>query len=354
MKIGVLTLHYSHNYGAVIQCYALMYNLKKMGHEVILINRQRDNEINELSILQKCLNVLIPYPFYSFENKYLHPQTIRINTNEGMSELKKYDFDAIIVGSDQVWRKEYTNVGLNYFLDFADDLSLKRISYAASFGKDTWNYDDNWSESVKRFLSSFDAISVREMSAVSICHNQFDVNAIPVLDPTLLLTSLDYCKIFSLKKNKKVGIAYYVLDENNTTKQIAQRISEDNNQQISNLLNSPSKSILGRITKIFHRISVVEWLSLIYNSTFVITDSFHGMVFSIVFRKQFLVIGNINRGLSRFSSLLEILGLTDRLITGENMFDYAILNNKIDYQNVNSILEEEIEKSNSFLIKSLQ
>ncbi len=350
MKIGILTLHYSHNYGAVLQCFALCKTLKNMGLCPMLIDRQLNRKTSKLSFLQKLLHFFRPYPFFEFKKKYLKPITREINNDIDMLTLAS-EFDAVIVGSDQVWRKEYTDVGYNYFLDFVDD-KTKKIAYAASFGKDNWQYDEDWTSSIKKLLIRFSNISVREFSGIQICQKDLDCKNVEfVLDPTLLLDAQEYKSCFSVKNNNKDVIASYILDNTDSSNLLKKLVSKETNLLVLDLLENSSKG--KRVFK--KKITVNQWINSIANSKLILTDSYHGMLFSIIFNKQFIVLSNNNRGKDRFTSILKLIGLENRILS--NNFSESDIHNlliePIDYNEVNIILEKKRTFSLNFLEKAL-
>ena len=259
-------------------------------------------------------------------------------------------FDVVIVGSDQVWRKQYINdqYYTSYFLDFVDSKKTKKIAYAASFGKDAWEGDDDI-HVISQLLKDFTAISVREKSGISICKNRFNIENIEhVLDPTLLFNKDFYLSQIISKYDtssiKSGGFVTYVLDEEEKKKNIIEFVKEKTNlQNIHNLKGFKTSN------KIY---SVPEWLFSFASADFIVTDSFHGMIFSIIFEKEFIVIGNKSRGLERFYSLLNLLGLKERLIIDDNDLSEKAFN-KINFADVNKILNLQKEHSLKFLSISI-
>lgn len=259
-------------------------------------------------------------------------------------------FDVVIVGSDQVWRKKYINYKYykSYFLDFVDSTKTKKVAYAASFGKDYWE-GENDSEEIAKLLQDFISVSVREALGVDICKDTFNYDkAVHVLDPTMLIGKEFYQNEIIAKyaeaNTHKGGLLTYVLDEVVEKKEIIEFVQK----------NSGLKSVhhLKGFNASHVTFTVPQWVVSFANADFVVTDSFHGMVFSIIFEKEFVVIGNESRGMDRFISLVSKLGVEDRLI-----FDVKDLEGKelekIDYNRVNKILEDEKKKSLEFLNGSL-
>lgn len=370
MKIGILTLPIAENYGGILQAVALYRYLYNQGHDVVLIYKETEPKIFKEIIKQ----ILSKIPFHNFkgikttnnqkawrERKKFHrpfieKEIFKISENlYTKQDLEKFankeNFDAIIVGSDQVWRKAYIDDKYykSYFLDFVDSKKTKKIAYAASFGKDYWE-GQNDIEDISKLLHDFKAISTREKSGIDICKNSFDYeDAKHVLDPTLLTNKEFYKNEIILKYDtsrvSKGGLLTYVLDEDNEKKEIINFVKEK-----LHIININHLKGFNSFKTIY---SIPEWLASFSNADFVVTDSFHGMVFSIIFEKNFVVIGNKTRGIDRFLSLLSLLELEDRLIF--NLSDKEKLKFEcIDYSKVKFILEKEKKKSVEFLLKNLR
>ena len=206
------------------------------------------------------------------------------------------DFDAVIVGSDQVWRPSFVANIKDMYLHFAQNYHIKRIAYAASFGVDNWEYSSKQTQVCSELANKFDAISVREESAIKLCREHLGVDATWVLDPTLLLTKEDYlpiCKEVPVCSEKYLAV--YVLDENDVVTATYEKEAMDRGLIVKKFY-AASKSTL----------TVPEWLAMFRDASYVVTDSFHGTVFSIIFGKEFKCIYNKNRGAARFESLMNL------------------------------------------------
>ena len=327
-RIGILTFHFSnHNYGALLQTYASVVMLRERGFEPTVINLITDEVLNCKSIFTSFTNLLFPNPFEKFRKKFI-PRTNFIANEKALSDLNDV-FDVFYTGSDQVWRQEFAQEKLmHYFLNFVDESKL-RISYAASFGKDELDIDSRLINVIKNNLKKFNAISVREDSGVVICKTHFDVTAIKVLDPTLMLDINDYAPIIYSEKNKKKFhkyIAYYEL-----THSIGE---SDNASKIASILDLPLFNIYKKkvnlpvIDSIFSSIS--NWLFNISQSDYVVTNSYHCMIFAILYKKDFIVLGSEFGGNSRVISLLESLEISNRFFTNFNEIEIRELK-PIDY-----------------------
>ena len=355
MRIGILTLPLHINYGGILQAYALQTVLERMGHDACLIEERRwplrlPLWKAPLSYGKRILMNLTGHPFPvfyewkanrerpvvgqhtdKFVNKYIKRRIV-----ENFSDITEGDYDAILVGSDQIWRPRYfLNIGHAY-LDFTKGWDIRRIAYAASFGTDEWEYTPEQTEMCARLLKVFDAVSVREKSGVGLCREHFGVRAKHVLDPTMLLTADDYVKLFEAAgtPKSKGTLLCYILDETSEKTALVNKIAAERHL-VPFRVNSKVENIMAPLSE---RIQppVEQWLRGFYDAEFVVTDSFHACVFSILFNKPFIAIGNVNRGLSRFTSLLEIFELTDRLMTDTS---HHISQKNINWNCVNSFLE---------------
>lgn len=371
MKIGILTQPLIANYGGVLQNFALQYKLKEFGFDVITVNRMYDkpsrfrrflswakNETyNRLTGNHRMIYTGQQIESFRLNSKQFINKNIKVSQDlHNPSELKNFinlnKIDALIVGSDQVWRPKYSPNIYNYFLDFAyDNDNIKKIAYAASFGTDEWEFDITQTRLSKELIKKFDAISVREDTGLKLCKQYFDLDVTHVLDPTLLLTKEDYFKLLDVNDlENKEGLFTYVLDKDDKKEDFILNIGNELN--LKRFTNQPKNDYLTDKSDnlddfVFPKVE--GWLASFYNADFIITDSFHGTVFSILFNKPFLSIVNLDRGASRFYSLLKLFNLEDRLVSDINNFDLLLLQNKINYKEVNLKLNELRAKSNNFI-----
>lgn len=359
-KVGILTLPIKSNYGGILQAYALLTFLKNNGYDAWFIKRHWDNTNHSIShkIIKFIYHKIIIRKFNTFINKYIYPQTPIIDTQEKMKQISHQQFDAFIVGSDQIWRMKYTKgVGYNYFLDFCETESQKRIAYAASFGVDYWD-DPTPNTSipiVKKLLQNFNAISVREDSGVTLCKSIFNVDALHVIDPTLLLNKEEYLHNLCINIYPKKYLGVYILDLTNEKKEIIQTLSQSLSLPIKYLNESSNilKPLIPQPINELIKPGVKNWIKGIAEAEFILTDSFHGTAFSIIFEKQFLAIGNIERGLTRFQSLLKMLNIENHLITSLDECKSLYLA-PIDYKELKELKEKHKNKAVNFLKESLQ
>ena len=298
-----------------MQAYALQNILEKLGHQAFILNifYWGDGRHNALYLFLYKMYFLCRKRFSSeyVERKYLNrfiKKELKQKYYFSFSSIEEKDFDAIIVGSDQIWREIFSPRIENTYLDFTTGWKIKRISYAASFGTDIWSYSKVQTQNCKALLALFDSISVRELSAVRLLQDNMGIESKLVLDPTLLFTSDDYCRLLSLNKNTKKGyMLSYILEENEHVNMILDAISKDKN--LTKKCIYPERHYMKTLP------SLEEWLQSLLDAEFIFTDSFHVSVFSIIFGKPFLFIKNEIAGNTRVESLMEILNIKDHMIS---------------------------------------
>lgn len=372
MRIGIITQPLHTNYGGLLQNYALQQALIRLGHEPITLNQTAFEPIgwrvpiaNLKTFLIHCLSKdntrtyswqrrLIRRNTDLFINKYITHTGI-LKTYQDFHECtKKEAIDILIVGSDQVWRPMYNREILRSFLDFSEGMDVKRLAYAASFGVDCWEFTAEQTFRCRELIKQFDGISVREDSAINLCREYLDCEAVHVLDPTMLLDKEDYTALVynEHEPENKGNLFTYILDDSFEKQRVIQQVSELlgltpfssmplplNRQHAKNI----DRCIFPPVTK---------WLRAFMDAKFVVCDSFHGVVFSIIFNKPFLVIGNKERGMTRFKSLLNTFRLQNRMMSDINSFQ-SIVQSPIEWEKVNSIRTELKVNSIDFLRKNI-
>ncbi len=347
-SIRILTIHFGTNHGSALQTFALSKFLNDNGFETKVIDyipkryRLWNNYYNSRKREHPLWILLLYFPIFAFKSlpnrlrfeKFLKaciPLTKRYtNPNELKQNPPKADI--YIVGSDQVWNDDYNGKNeLSYYLDFVEN--GKKIAYAASFGK-SFPLIEEEIEKIRPYLSKFDLVTVREKDGVDIL-NQADINAFHVIDPTFFLTDEEW-KMFSedhkLDVPKEKYILVYVMDGvyDNLLKN-ACVIKEITNYSIVVVCFTKIKD--SRVDKCFCNCTPIEFVKLIRNSEFVLTNSFHGTAFSINLKKRFLTIGK-ERYNSRMASLLQKLGLLQRFIKFDQVVDKNDLKSILVYDDV--------------------
>lgn len=346
MKIALLNLQYDNNYGGNLQRYALMKVLQEMGHDVTHLNLRFNfnpdplhkhpirllKRIGRKLILDNSLDLFKGYKLQKkyidscsitdrFYNKYIkHTKIIGHK-----SDLSKYsNFDTYLVGSDQVWRKSIAAIyGIDtFFLDFLPE-NAKRIAYGVSLGTDKNELTNDDLERLTPLYKKFHSVSVREDSALAL-FKQYHWNnpqASQVLDPTLLLSKDEYIElIYDGTTHPSEGNMFcYILDP-----------TEEKDNLIKGYEQKKGLKAFKSSLDYKTQMPVQQWLRSFYESDFIITDSYHGMVFSIIFNKPFKLIRNSFRGNARFESLMRQLGIPN----DTEQIDWAIVNRlKADWIN---------------------
>lgn len=356
MKIGILTQHFLLNYGGIIQNFALQQVLLKLGHEPLTFehdtcySRTRWFLRSAKHVLKShSLKGIPAYPTYQgrignknfikFVLKNIRSVTVKDFTPD---LTQKYGLDAYIVGSDQVWRPAF-NLGPrlgNMFLDFAGD-DVKKISYAASFGCKEWEYTEEQERMCGKLAKRFEAISVREASGVDLCKEHFGVDATLMLDPTLLLNKEDYGKVCHDVPKKEKHIFVYSLVVSEGVLAVAEKVAEA--MGLSIIVKQAGRKVKKEDT-------IEDWFAEFRDADYVVTDSFHGMVFSIIFNKPFSIVMNPSGGNDRYLSLLSQLGLMERIVSDELQPVFSA----IDWSDVNHRLTEQRKASFEFLKTNLK
>lgn len=368
-KIAILTQPLELNYGGIIQNYALQKVLMNMGHQTVTLNRIRESPHPPIKVFaNKYKTLILRHVFQVNKPSYLDYKKIsknnirflreHINLSKLLSSsdslanyFKKEKFDAVVVGSDQVWRPIREPNIANFYLDFLEDnSSINKLTYAASFGTENWEYSEKQTKKCSELIQQFNGVSVREDSGVRLCSDFLNrKDSIHVLDPTLLLDADDYSQLIGQPK-KEMGLFSYVLDDSD------EKFSFINNcAKILNLTSHRNQAKDKRSNLKIEKLDdyvippLEGWLQGFRDANFVITDSFHGTVFSILNQKPFFVLVNNERGASRFESILKQLDLENRLIYDVKNFDLSKLKLDIDYEAVNFKLNELKIQSFNFL-----
>ena len=363
MKIGILTQPLQYNYGGLLQNYALQTVLKEAGNECVTLDWQNvyikpsatkfQKRVALLKHYIKCLINKCPAPkttFDAFKDNYINSTPKIFNSRGFAKAAKSTEIEAIVVGSDQCWRPIYCFPFLKQmFASFASS-KIKKYAYAASFGTDNWEFSDRDTRVASKLVKEFEYVSVRESSAIELCKTHLGVEATLVLDPTMLLTSEQYTAIVEQAHTpvSPGDFYYYILDSTPEKALMLDCISKEYNLQpfyVERIQQRPDNYVGESVAP-----SVLSWIRGFMDAKMVIVDSFHGMVFSIIFNKPFWVIANKERGVARFESLLKLFGLEDRIITDYQTVDF---NKEIDWSMVNGKLKQLRNISKMFLLSNL-
>lgn len=382
MRIGILTQPLHTNYGGLLQNYALQQTLIRAGHEVETIDwNSCGNGIHKKlyyaigRILRSFLHDIYPRIRYKpngkeraiilrntahFINTYINHTEAMHSYEEFAKQASKGNYDAYVVGSDQCWRPCYNSFLTSMFLDFVHDKPVKRIAYAASFGTNKWEFTPHQTDICAPLAQNFDLVTVREDSGVKLCREHLGVDAIQVLDPTMLLTKEEYIQLIEKEKEPKSNgtLFNYILDPDENKSALIKKAAKAKGLKDFQVLPKylpemrTKKDVKNRIEDCVFP-NVTTWLRAFMDAEMVIVDSFHGIVFSIIFNKPFWAIGNVSRGMSRFTSLLKLFHLEDRLLDAGHLDDVEF-SKPIDWTIVNGILEEKRRESKDILLNLLK
>ena len=347
MKIAVITYHYSSNNGATMQTYALCRYLKEQGHDLQIIDIRQD-ENWPVPFYVRIAKVLIQERrIERFMKNHFPPLTRRYTTIEELQNDPP-EVDCYIVGSDQTWNPSISkDLCLAYFLDFGDE-NVLRLSYASSFGIKEWPKDDKNTARVKECLERFEALSVREQEGADLCVQTFGIKPEVVLDPCFL--NPNYSELLGKVRQRNQIVCYKL----NKTPDFYNNMPALREQlQMPALLlneNYPRKGF-----KYVFNPGVKKWLSILAGAKFVVTDSFHGAVFSILFHRQFIVTLNHDSKDSRLINLMRSMGLEDYLL--ENLSDIKTNNcwrKKINWEKVEEKKDVLVKTSQDYLLNALR
>lgn len=370
LKVGIVTLPLWGNYGGILQAYGLREVCERLLFHAKIIqitpNDALTAEYSQLSVYRKfkcqlgrLLINCCPLPFApSYVLRNLGESAItfcdRVVPSTRIAE-NDFQASAFIVGSDQVWRRRYVGDNLpRYFLsDFSASQRQKSVSYAASFGTEEWGGSLEETKRCRELLQQFKAVSVRELSGIRICKEVFGVEAVQMPDPTLLATLDDYERIIISENTctpRRPFIASYVLDDSGETSNWERELKQRTGLCHQRLV--PKSSALKHGDRFY--CTVPQWLRYMRDCEAVVTDSFHGCVFSIIYNKPFVCLGNEGRGMARFDTLLKTFGLEDRLVLSREPGEVLrVLHTPIDWERVNAIHESERQRGLDFLRNNL-
>lgn len=364
-KVGIITLNGYKNYGNRLQNYALQEAIKSIGFqaETILIDQgiqspptklQRMKNLFSLSVFKKIIRKIYAtknkkliedrtIKFKEFSNKYIHETSYSIS-EESLPMEKLSQYKSFITGSDQVWNPNYISGSSLYFLSFAP--KSKRISYAASFGVS--NIQSDFREIFKKNLLEMNALAVREEQGANIIKELTGRDALVVIDPTMLLTKEMWRGIkkpFPKKPTTPYILTYFLGEVSNNTKMRVNTIAKEKKLEIVNLASLEDSK--------YYTADPSEFIDFIDSAEVFCTDSFHGVVFSILLETPFIVFerqGRLPSMNSRIETILSKFNFESRLAKNISTNDQIC---NIDYSHVDNLLEQEREKAYNYLVKAL-
>lgn len=344
MKIGILTFPKAINYGTALQAVALYKLLNDRGHDVYFIDHtceaiERDNSVFDFKSAKSpkytaahLLNLNIALKrknnFNAFQSEFMR-----------FSDAPFDSYDVVVAGSDQIWNYNLTGSDyLTYYLDFNKKNTLK-VSYAGSFGLNS--LDNDKKERISSLLSDFDYLSVREKRAADIIYELIGQKPFVALDPTLLLTSVDWRTFFKSEQTDRYIFVYTVFNDDKLW-HFAEQLSKKTGLPIKTI--SYSKIHTHKAETDFTS-GPDKWLDYMFNASYVVTNSFHGTAFSVNFHKDFYfnVPENGKAVGSRLFDLTALYGLSDRNLSLDSSPE------AVNWDEVEKNLSKDREESSAFI-----
>lgn len=350
MIIALLTIWHCGNYGAEMQAYATKKALEQLGHQVEMIDfpLNIDKQWSIKTSLVRLIFLVSPAgrKFKSFWHKSF-PNVSRTYISTEDLRIAPPQADMYMVGSDQVWNEAITRDHASaYFLDFGDE-KVQRVSFSSSFGVSTWRGTSGLTEIAFKCLSKFSHISCREKTGINILKETFNVDNVEnTLDPTLLFR--EYPEITGNFRDNHSVVFYPLSSYDHSLLPIAQKVAS---LFETTYINANPYCLIPKTSIVWNRKSIQEWMRNIAGARFVLTRSFHGLVFSLLYHREFAIINLTDNGKqSRILDLLNAIGLGNRYFTSESSFlNSEVLKTPIDYDVVDVKLEKLREKSWDFL-----
>ncbi len=378
MNVGILTFHFSDNYGAALQAYALRRWLTEQGHHASFIDYrpahiERGGRLSaptsparlkaDLKVVYLAVSSFLhrhlgnrsqKEKFVRFREHFLGIGNDAAPMDNGAFLAAAQACDLIVAGSDQIWSpSQHFGFDPNYFLAFAKSFQARKISYAASFGRDQVSSSE--AAQLPRLLHNFDAISVREASGVALVERAIGQKPANVPDPTLLHSNYSELTDRASSGHGDPYIFCYGLRSPDNIRQTADLLS----RRLSCPILSPHNPHR-RWVEIGNTVypDPGEWVSLVKNARFVVTNSFHGTVFSLLFRKPFIVAGLTGERASanaRAIHLLRAVGLESRFAPSFSEQNVnALMASEIDWACVDQRLADLRQAGSEFLSRQLK
>lgn len=363
-KIGILTFHGAHNYGSVLQAYASVMTLRKLGYTPEIINLRNQAQLGAYkvfhkgeSIVQRLFKIMIYLQLRSRSRKFEHfinnvlPISERKYLRGTELDVEKLKYDIYYTGSDQVWNPVCQDFESAYYLDFVKH-KFSTVAYAPSLGKGIFEPKDE--DLIKGLLKNVDYLSCREETGAKLIERLSGRKTVQVCDPVLLPSTEEWRAFAKEPERRKPYILVYFLENNHGDKTNLSFLKEKTGFDVV-LLNDYLREYLNPKIKLKIDASPQEFLGLIKNAEYIYTNSFHATAFSVIFNKQFFTAiaksENVaNNNDSRKIDFLKSVGLEDRLIKSISDIDFGA---RIDYVSVNRKLDEQRERSLNYLKNAL-
>lgn len=368
MKIGQLTFHASHNYGSVLQAYAMSKILQKLGHHSEFINLRPKTQKDAYQIIKpsdkgvRLFFKLLIYP--ALKKRWNHferfiTQVLPITDHEYSSTIElrqaSFDYDAYVVGGDQIWNPACQDFESAYYLQFLPaDNSAKKISYSPSLGKS--EFDALIKSKMAQWVSCFDAISVREKSGADLIQSLTDKKVNLVCDPVVLLDKSEWEKLAIMPKYKKPYILVYFLENNHGSRSLIEYLRKTTGYDVVTF-NEYIRDAIKPYHKAYSA-SPEEFVGLFMNAALIYTNSFHGTAFATIFERPFITAiapdqnNAKNNNDSRKIDYLKKIGLEDRLYTSGLPSKDFLLN--VNFDKARTLIKEFRESSQHYIVDALK
>lgn len=349
-SVGIIGYWYATNYGSVVTYYALYKTIEELGYDAVLIDRPEVwNDPEGMDTISRL---------------FLNSHCVVSDSCKWEDIRKLNDIcETFVIGSDQVWTKDAMRIMKNmFFLNFADK-TKRKIAYAPSFGYDNIDITGKELNDVSKYLHEFHAISVREDSGKKILSDKFMIDAEQNVDPVFLLDSSIYDEIAS-ESDYSVTESYilaYLLDPTEDKERALKQIELTLGKRVYIVLDARygtfdenlSKLKIYGIDDVAEDVKVEDWILLFKEASYIFTDSHHGLAMGIIFRKQMICYANARRGYTRFTSLLNMLEMSGRMIQNSTECSEPLIKEIIDYTKVHCTLNARKEKSRKWLLDAL-
>lgn len=365
MKIGILTFHRAINYGAVLQAFSLSRCLTRMGHAVSIIDYYPKEDEKDFDIFRSWLSfkgivynlLVLPYSLRIKRKKDKFKDFIEHNLNltprvynpNNLSRLDE-EFDIFVTGSDQVFNPVNENSIKAYYLAFAKNTN--KVAYAPSFGLSSFN--DGIKEKLSGYLQAFSGLSCREFKGALFIKECTQKDCPVVVDPVFLTSKEEWQTEVSHIKPIIEGQYIFIYDLNGRESllRMAYKLKEIHNIPVV-CLTTKKYCLHYNADKILIDVGPLEFVKYIADAKYVLTDSFHGLSFSVILRKKFLSLIAVEKSSERITNILDIIGEQNRLVKKDGIenFDYNIIDNDLDYD---ISLEDTINKSYEYLKNKIQ
>ena len=348
-KVGVIGYWFATNYGGVASYFSLYKKIEEMGYEPFLV---------ETPYLDTDKEGTDTFPRHFFSN-----ENVKVSKWHNISELFKLNelANTFILGSDQVLTSSSIRAfGKLFLMEFAQN-NKKKIAISSSCGGDSLNADENIVDYARKQLYRFDAISVREYSAVDIIKNKFNINTEVIIDPIFFTSKEKYESIGKIegKKSNKEYMLAYILDPSEDKRNGIQKISNELGLEVKIALDGRKFTYdknfkeMGMEKETLPELNFNEWLYYFSNALYIFTDSFHGASMAIIMNKPFIMYANHRRGYPRFQTLAQMFNIKNRLIEKSDDMRETLIKSDMDFEYINKTLNLEIIKAENWLKNAL-